>query len=82
MRSQPEYLPTKEEIQQRIKELRFLRDSKLSEPIIESCMVWGTPTFKKIFNTLQETELEEAEFLLFKKVHPKTRSLRKRRNGN
>jgi hypothetical protein len=45
-------------------------------------MIWGTPTFKKIFNTLQEKELEEAEVLLFQKVHPKTRSLRKRTNGN
>jgi hypothetical protein len=82
LRNQPSYLPSKEEIQQRIKELRFLRDSELSEPIVESCMVWGTPTFEEVFTMLQNTRKEEAELLLFDKVHPKTKSLRKNKNGN
>jgi len=64
----PEFLPTKEEIKERIKQLALLRSSGLSPKIIESVMYHNVPTFEEVIEVISTTRIEEAEEILMEKI--------------
>lgn len=73
-RMQPEYLPSKEEIQERIKQMKVLRDSGLSIQIIESVMLYGIPPFNEVVHILSTHQLIESEEILYPQIHNNSRT--------
>ncbi len=67
-RKQPTYLPSKEEIEERIKQLVFLRDSGLADKIIESVMHHNKPSFEEVVDELNSNMFSIAQENLFQKV--------------
>jgi hypothetical protein len=63
-----DYLPSKEEIETRIKQLIYLRDSGLSPKIIESVMHYNKPTFDEVVEELSSKAFDVAEANLFERI--------------
>lgn len=48
MRDDPRYLPTREEILERAKTLRLMRDNKFSTEFMDSCLLHNAPTVETV----------------------------------
>lgn len=72
-RMQPDYLPSKEEIKERIKQMKVLRDSGLSIQIIESVMLYAVPSYDLVVHILSTHQLIDAEEILYQQIHDNSR---------
>ena len=72
-RMQPDYLPSKEEIKERIKQMKVLRDYGLSIPIIESVMLYDVPSYDRVVHILSTHQLGDAEEILYQQIHDNSR---------